>query len=117
MHFHEFIRLPAMGALLELMGHEEVNLLVRKARGGQDRGQACQDVCRHPDLFLQLTLRAGGWGLARIQAARGYLPDEAIGGMTELTDEVDPWIRCAGLIDEGNYGRSTRVTDHLQLAG
>ena len=50
-HFHEFVRLPAMHSLLQLVGQKEVDLLVGETRGGVDRGQPGQHVgasCRSP---------------------------------------------------------------------
>ena len=117
MQLHELVGLAAVLAFREAVGQKEMDPLVGETRRREDGGEWFQVFGGYAGFLGELAPGADGRWLAGVEAAGRDLPDEAVGGVTELADEEHARIGRARIIDERYDGRGARMPKHLEPAG
>ena len=117
MQLHELVGLVVDPAIGQIVRDEEMDLLVGEAGGGEDGREPLEPPGTAPGFLLELALGTVLRRFAGIESASGDLPDEAIGSVPELTDQQDPRIARADVVEEGDHGGGSGMAQDLELAG
>src|SRR5438045_1074630 len=115
-YLDELVRLARVLPRREIGRPKKVNAFVGETRGRPYSSETLEPTGCHTDFFQQLPLSTYPRILARVQSAGRDLNECLVGRIAILLNEEDGGIGPMGIGNEGNDGRRSRMSNHLELS-